>query len=290
MCAARLAKGDLILADVPISEGGTPPNVRERLAEWGRRRRLSVDTVDQYRRVAAWYHPQRREAIEKSGVIASYSLLREVALHTHGTATDGEVRFTTLLAALRGATDNGKRHITRRDYLHHLGVNPQPASDGRFEAGRVLAQIAEDTQVRATVIEAVRADPAVVESVLRAVAEDPEGPAQFFSTLAEEGGLEALETASFSLRKARTDAKAREVEVFGKDPEPSPLEVILRAVVRAMKALEAPLDLDPSQIVEALPPEQFAALNRLCGSVSQWHELLLAAARTAENNKTEVVA
>ncbi|WP_141726908.1 hypothetical protein [Streptomyces niveus] len=56
---------------------------------------------------------------------------------------------------------------------------------------------------------------------------------------------------------------------------------------KAIKALEKPMNLDPQQIVQILPPDQLAVLNRLCGSVSHWHELLLAAERAEAQKNGE---
>ncbi|MFK4106704.1 hypothetical protein ACI2L1_43000 [Streptomyces sp. NPDC019531] len=263
-CAARLSKGDLILALVNSVSG--PAEVRRVMEEFARTRRISVDTVDQYRRVAAWYTPGRRKAMEETGGVASYTVLREAALHTLGDA-DPHARFEALLTALRNTAARGGGPLTGPAYREQLGV---PAVR---QTGSVPLTDA-----------AARADPQLVADILQAVAEDPQGPAQFFDALAAEGGLEALESASLLLRRAKSGARAQEERVFGKE-EPSPLEVTLTLVLRTMKALEKSLDLDPTQIVAVLPPEQFAALNRMCGSVSQWHELLLAAARAAESGK-----
>ncbi|MEU9797091.1 hypothetical protein AB0E27_42230 [Streptomyces sparsogenes] len=288
VCAARLSKGDLILECVPWGGAGRPGHTREALENFARRRGISPDTADQYRRVAAWYTPARRRAIKQSGGVASYTLLREVALHTFGTADDPDARFESLLAALKESASSGAgSHLTRQAYLKFLGVIPAPPADPAVSVERVLDTVRDDAVARAAVIDAVRTDPQVVSSVLRTIAEKPGGPAEFFDHLAAEGGLEALESASFSLRKAKADTRSQEEAVFGKDEEPSQLEVILRMVLRAMKALEKPLDLDPTQVVAALPAEQFDALSRLCGSVTEWHETLLATARAADQKREE---
>ncbi|MFI9176087.1 hypothetical protein [Streptomyces lincolnensis] len=263
-CAARLSKGDLILA--LVHSAADRAEVRPVLEEFARARGISFDTVDQYRRVSAWYTPDRREAMEETGGAASYTVLREVALQTFGEA-DPQVRFDALLAALRETAACGAGPLTGPAYRKRLGI---PA----------MRQAGNTWPIDAT----ARTDEQLVAGVLQVVAEDPQGPAQFFDVLAAEGGLEALESASLMLRRAKADARTQEERVFGKE-EPSALEITLRLVLRTMKALEKSMDLDPAEIVAVLPPEQFAALNRVCGSVTQWHELLLAAARAAESGK-----
>ncbi|MEU5958719.1 hypothetical protein [Streptomyces sp. NPDC047525] len=280
VCAARLAKGDLILEEVPMARHSQTQTVRSQLEEVARKRNLSLAAADQYRRVAAWYTPDRRTAISATGVAVSYTLLREVALHTHGGSESAEERFDTLIAALSQAAVGGAPYLSGQDYLRQHGLLP-----AQREAADVLKSIGDDPIVRAAVVDAVRADPDVVDSVLRTLAEDPTGPERFFEELAAEGGLDALRGASTALRKAKTEAQGCEERSFGPDEAPSPVETVLTLVLRAMKALEKPLDLDPQQIVQILPPEQLAALNRLCGSVSHWHELLLAAERAATHKE-----
>lgn len=263
-CAARLAKGDLILTLVrSVSD---PAEIRRVLEDFARARGISFDTVDQYRRVSAWYTSGRREAMEATGGAASYTVLREVALHSAGEA-DPQARFEVLLAALRETAVHGGAPLTGPAYRKRLGI---PAAEQSSSTPRIVA--------------AARTDAQLVAGVLQAVAEDPQGPAQFFDALAAEGGLEALESASLMLRKAKASARAQEERVFGKE-DPSSLEITLRLVLRTMRALEKSLDLDPAQIVAVLPPEQFEALHRMCGSVTQWHELLLAAAQAAETER-----
>ncbi|WP_189819718.1 hypothetical protein [Streptomyces olivaceoviridis] len=264
-CAARLSKGDLILRLVrPASDSA---EIRRVLGEFAQTRGISFDTVDQYRRVAAWYTPARRAAMEETGGTASYTVLREVALQTFGEA-DPHARFDALLAALRETAACGGAPLTGPAYRERLGVS-------------VVRQTSSSSPPTGAT---ARADTQLVASVLQAVAEDPQGPAQFFDVLAAEGGLDALESASLMLRRAKAGARAEEERVFGKE-EPSSLEVTLRLVLRTMRALEKSMDLDPVQVVAVLPPEQFAALNRMCGSVTQWHELLLAAARAVQPGK-----
>ncbi|MFF3558240.1 hypothetical protein ACFYXL_33055 [Streptomyces tsukubensis] len=282
VCAARLAKGDVILAAVPMSREGQSGGVFSGMSEISSRYGISIDTADQYRRVAAWFTPERRQALQEAGVVASYSVLRDVALHTHGSVTDSATRFEKLLKALSAAAESGQQRITRSDYLRELAVEPENSALPRWSPDRLLAQIKQCPEARRAVIEEVQSDPITVTSVMRAMAEDPQGPDQFIEYLAQEGGLDALTMVKSSLRKATTEAKVREARVFGNEEESSPLEEILRSVLRAMKALEKPMDFSPGEILAALPPEQFAALNRLCGTVAQWHELLLAAARAAD--------
>ncbi|WP_306972202.1 hypothetical protein [Streptomyces canus] len=262
-CAARLSKGDLVLSLVhSVSE---PLQVRRVVETFARSRQISVDTVDQYRRVAAWYTPDRRKAMASTGGVASYTVLREVALQTFGEA-DPQLRFDALLAALRETAVRGGAPLTSPAYRERLGV---PATRPSASAP-ASAAAASDAQL--------------VTDVLQAVAGDPHGPARFFDALAAEGGLEALESASLMLRRAKAGAREQEERVFGKE-DPSPLEITLKLVLQTMKALEKSLDLDPAQIVAVLPSEQFAVLDRMCGSVTQWHELLLAAARAVPRGK-----
>ncbi|MFD7063492.1 hypothetical protein [Streptomyces sp. NPDC059906] len=284
VCAARLSKGDLVLAKVPMGSTGSAVNTRQALEDFVRGRGISVDTADQYRRVSAWYTAERREAIAGTGGVASYTLLREVALHTFGTADDPDVRFGLLLEALRSFAPSGSTHLTRQEYLRLLGAGPTSRDVPASAPNGVEPGGGE--QVSA--LDGVRTDPAVVTAVLRTVADDPDELARFFGDLAAEGGLEVLNCAALALRRAKAGARAQESQVFGTDEPAEPLEVILRMVLRAMKALKEPLDLDPSQVVEALPPEQFQALSRLCGSITEWHELLLAEVRAGIHMKEEV--
>ncbi|MEU7154598.1 hypothetical protein AB0B15_42325 [Streptomyces sp. NPDC045456] len=282
VCAARIAKGDLILEEVPMVRRGQTADVGVQLESVARKRNLSVAAADQYRRVSAWYTPERRSALAATGTVASYTLLREVALHTHGGSESAEERFDSLITALQETAADGIPYLSHPDYLRRQGLLPAPQ-----ETRSVLKSIGDDLTVRAAVVDAVRTDPDVVDSVLRTLAEDPAGPGRFFEELAAEGGLDALQYASLALRKAKNEAKTRDEQFFGPEEKPSPVEEILTLVLKAMKALEKPLGFDPRQIVQILPPEQFAALNRLCGSVSHWHELLLAAERagTQENGE-----
>ncbi|MFD7206275.1 hypothetical protein [Streptomyces sp. NPDC059893] len=281
--AVRLHKGDLLLAQVPMGRMGTAANTHAQLAELSAGLHISVDTADQYRRVAHWYGPERRDQVVTAPVVASYTVMREAALHTHG-GLSSEDRLAALLAALHEAARQGRPHITSRDYREQLGV-PQQGSEPTQRVRQVLETIASDENVRAHVVDAVSTDPLVATAVLRTLVESPAGPETFFEQLSAEGGLEALKSASSALRKATDEARMREEAIFGKEEDPSPTEEVLRLILRAMKALEKPMGLDPSQVVQALPPEQFAALQRLCGSVNQWHEVLLHAAQATNHQK-----
>ncbi|MFJ2175874.1 hypothetical protein ACIOHE_23650 [Streptomyces sp. NPDC087851] len=282
VCTARLAKGDLILEEVPMVRRGQSANVRGQLEAVACKRNLSVAAADQYRRVSAWYTPERRGALAATGVTASYTLLREVALHTHGGSASAEKRFDSLVTALRETAADGAPYLSTQDYLRRNGLLSAPR-----ETASVLKRMEDDFTLRAAVVDAVRTDPDVVDSVLRTLAEDPAGPDRFFDELVAEGGLDALQSATFALSRAKSEAKAREKDFFGTEKDPSPIEAILTLVLKAIKALEKPMSLDPQQIVQVLPPDHFAVLNRLCGSVSHWHELLLAAERavTQENGE-----
>ncbi|MFE5713433.1 hypothetical protein ACFQ7J_21785 [Streptomyces sp. NPDC056501] len=284
VCIANLCKGDLVLAEVPMGQAGRPAQTRQSLEGFAQRLSISVDTADQYRRVAAWYTQERREAIAKTGGVASYTLLRDVALHTFGAADDPDTRFDVLLTALQATASTASARLSRQEYLRLLGVGhastdvAAPTTDG----------MAATADSHAALVEQASIEPAFVAAVLRSVANEPEGLTRFFDGLAAEGGMEALNSAASALRKVKAEAKAQDVHVFGTDEPPGPIEVILRTVLRAMKALEKPLDLDPAEVVEALPPEQFRALSRLCGSITEWHELLLTTARSGTHEKKEV--
>ncbi|MER6499200.1 hypothetical protein ABT218_07345 [Streptomyces sp. NPDC001455] len=284
-CAARLGKGELILAEAPLGERGTTAGSRDVVAAAARRYGISVETADQYRRVAAWWTPERRSQLAASKVIASYSVLRTVALYTQNGAASSQERLAALLAACQEAAGEERREVKVPDYARHLGIDETLGGDGGDHD--TLAPHIRRPQAGTPADERTLDGPGITAAAARAVAEDPDGPAKFFAALAEEGGLEALEGATSSLRKAKAEAKSREIKVFGKDEEPSPLEVVLQMVLRAVKAWEKPLGMDPARVAEALPAAQFQALTQLCGSVTAWHELLLAAARAGREKGTE---
>ncbi|MEU4507722.1 hypothetical protein [Streptomyces sp. NPDC024089] len=277
-CAARLGKGDLILAEAPLGERGTTAGARDVVTAAARHYGIGVETADQYRRVAAWWTAERRSLLAATETVTSYSVLRSVALYTQNGTADSSERFAALLAACQEAAEEGRREVTVPDYARHLGIDSLSGEDE--------LQPQQPHQTIPAVEQALR-DPGITAAVVRAVAEDPDGPTKFFAALAEEGGLEALEAATSSLRKAKAEAKSRDIEVFGKDEQPSPLEVILQVVLRAVKAWEKPLGMDPAQVAEALPATHFQVLTQLCGSVTAWHELLLAAAPAGHAKRKE---
>ncbi|MFJ4972185.1 hypothetical protein [Streptomyces sp. NPDC088755] len=127
-CAARLGKGDLVLLEAPLGERGSRTGTWTVIRDFARRYKVSEDTVDQYRRISGWYGPDRRSALKATGAVASYSLLRDVALHTFGSATEPDVRFAALVAALAEAAHDSRGRATRQDYLRHLGLDSETTS------------------------------------------------------------------------------------------------------------------------------------------------------------------
>ncbi|WP_420037758.1 hypothetical protein ACN2WE_40860 [Streptomyces sp. cg28] len=273
MCACRLAVGDEVLEHVPMGRPGVRAHVREQLAKFVEGRGISVGTADQYRRVSAWYTADRRTALTGSSTTASYSVLREVALYTRGEEVSDQVRFQRLLDILNAAAADGALVLSCRDYLERCGLTARSSPS----AGLPGQTVGVPVPVQGLAVP--------IESAVRALVADPAGPERFFEELASEGGLEALRSASSALRKTAAETRRLDVAVFGSDEPAGPLEETLSLVVRAMKALQKPLDIDPRQIVQALPPEQFAALSELCGSIHHWHELLIRAARASAVEK-----
>ncbi|MFD3571574.1 hypothetical protein [Streptomyces sp. NPDC058667] len=111
VCIANLCKGDLVLGEVPMGQAGRPAQTRQSLKGLAQRLSISVDTADQYRRVAAWYTQERREAIAETGGVVSYTLLRDVALHTFGAADDPDTRFDVLLTALQASASTASARL-----------------------------------------------------------------------------------------------------------------------------------------------------------------------------------
>ncbi len=274
--SCRVALGDLFARVAPLPADGAG-RCEPALEAFATRIGLSPATAAQYRWVAVSFPATLREKIASTGVSVPFEVLRQAA--THRPLVGPADRWTVLDHLVDHAHRAGEGRVTRERFRTALGLRTGwELTDGDGEPAspeQVVDHLAREAEART----AVASSPDVARSVLQAAVNDPEGPARFFSFLAEEGGLEALAAAGSALRAVKARTRQLEDAALGADPGPDVLEVILRAVERAMRALEKPLDLDPAQIVAALAPAQFSAVDQLCDAVAQWHQHLLAAQR-----------
>ncbi|MFD9572687.1 hypothetical protein ACFWBI_22930 [Streptomyces sp. NPDC059982] len=222
------------------------------------RLKYAPQTLVRYCQVTKSAGPRLRDRLIRSPVNVTWETLKAACV---ADSAQRDYRVGLLLGQLGTAEAHGLVALDEDDFLKALGLKTRIPSDD--DLGTVRALPASDLDASMAV-------------VVQAIAEGGAKQERFVHALVQEGGLEALEAVSAGLRKARAQERQWERDEY---EEPlSDHELLLRAVLKASKALEQPLGFEPAEVVAALPLDQFEAIDRVCRSVGEWHQKLLAAA------------
>ncbi|MCX5079001.1 hypothetical protein OG321_42145 [Streptomyces sp. NBC_00424] len=252
--AARLALGEVCAETVEQSDGFAVDALTPLAVELG----YAPRTLVRYLQVTKSAGGHLRERLISSTVQVTWVTLRTACVANQ---SQRDFRVDVLLSRLDAAESKGLLILDNEEYVEALGLEGRlPSAD---EAESMPPMTAPDLDASMAV-------------VVQAIADNEAGQEKFVHALVQEGGLEALETVSAGLRKARAHERQWE-----RDEYEQPLteqELLLRAVLKVSRALEQPLGFEPAAVVAALPLDQFEAVDRICRSVGEWHKRLLAAA------------
>lgn len=257
----RLDLGDLILKFAPLGKKGVSTThthaIRSFCAEIG----LTYDAAMQYRRIAAWYTPARRQAVTDAGVTINYSLIRDIAISKAYRIEEAgaDLRWSTLLELTLAAANRPPRErvVTKEDWEKAIGASTaEIAPTSTVSPARIVEQMKRH-DVRAAVLAQMREDRALMRELLSGIfLSDPSLVAEAVVSHSGEPQQEIIPTSLGTLEEQRRNIATR------KDVIDGALE-INAASVRLVQRLH-----DGLQQGMILPEAMQGLIVRLCAETS----------------------